>query len=50
EIVAQYALKNIAHDFNLPLLSLSVDEHSSDVGVLTRLEAFVDCIKRKKTV
>jgi predicted nucleotide-binding protein (sugar kinase/HSP70/actin superfamily) len=50
EIVAQYALKNIAHDFNLPLLSLSVDEHSSDVGVLTRLEAFVDCIKRKKSV
>ncbi|SMC31891.1 hypothetical protein [Sporomusa malonica] len=49
EIVAQYALKNIAHDFNLPLLSLSVDEHSSDVGVLTRLEAFVDCIKRKNS-
>ncbi|CQR74778.1 hypothetical protein SOV_08070 [Sporomusa ovata DSM 2662] len=48
EIVAQYALKNIAQDFNLPLLTLSVDEHASDVGVLTRLEAFVDCIKRKK--
>ncbi|SDF24536.1 hypothetical protein [Sporomusa acidovorans] len=48
EIVAQYALRNIAQDFNLPLLSLSVDEHSSDVGVLTRLEAFVDCIRRRK--
>lgn len=48
EVVAQYALKNIASDFNIPLLSLSVDEHSSDVGVLTRLEAFVDCIKRRK--
>lgn len=48
EIVAQYALQNIAQDFNLPLLSLSVDEHSSDVGILTRLEAFVDCIKRRK--
>ncbi len=48
EIVAQYALKNIAQDFDLPLLSLSVDEHSSDVGILTRLEAFIDCIKRRK--
>lgn len=48
EIVAQYALKNIAADFNLPLLSLSIDEHSSDVGILTRIEAFVDCIKRRK--
>lgn len=48
EQVAQYALKNIAQDLEVPLLSLSVDEHSSDVGVLTRLEAFADCIKRKK--
>ncbi|WP_371362744.1 hypothetical protein SRRS_38210 [Sporomusa rhizae] len=48
EVVAQYALKNIASDFNLPLLSLSIDEHSSDVGILTRVEAFVDCIKRRK--
>lgn len=48
EIVAQYALKNLASDFNVPLLSLSLDEHSSDVGILTRIEAFTDCIKRRK--
>ncbi len=48
EIVAQYALKNIAADYGLPLLTLSIDEHASDVGIATRLEAFVDCIKRKK--
>lgn len=48
EIVAQYALKNIVADHNLPLLSISLDEHSSDVGIITRLEAFADCIKRKK--
>lgn len=47
EIVAQYALKNIASDFNLPLLSLSLDEHFSDVGIVTRIEAFADCLKRK---
>lgn len=48
EVVAQYALKNIASDFNLPMLSLSIDEHASDVGILTRIEAFVDCIKRRQ--
>lgn len=48
EVVAQSALKNIANDYNLPLLTLSIDEHSSDVGIITRIEAFADCIKRKK--
>jgi predicted nucleotide-binding protein (sugar kinase/HSP70/actin superfamily) len=48
EIVAQYALRNVAADYGLPLLTLSVDEHASDVGMTTRIEAFVDCIKRKK--
>jgi predicted nucleotide-binding protein (sugar kinase/HSP70/actin superfamily) len=49
EVVAQYALKNIAQDYELPLLSLSMDEHASDVGLVTRVEAFADCIQRKKT-
>lgn len=48
ETVARYALKNVAADYGLPLLTLSIDEHASDVGITTRLEAFVDCIKRKK--
>lgn len=50
EVVAQYALKNIAADYQLPVLTLSVDEHSSDVGLLTRVEAFVDCLKRGRPV
>jgi len=48
EVVAQYSLKNIANDHNLPILTLSIDEHSSDVGLITRVEAFIDCLKRKK--
>jgi predicted nucleotide-binding protein (sugar kinase/HSP70/actin superfamily) len=48
EVVAQYALKNIASDYNLPFLTIGFDEHSSDVGIVTRVEAFADCIKRKK--
>ncbi|MPM61561.1 hypothetical protein SDC9_108421 [bioreactor metagenome] len=47
EVVAQYALKNIAADYEVPLLTLSIDEHSSDIGANTRMEAFADCIKRK---
>jgi predicted nucleotide-binding protein (sugar kinase/HSP70/actin superfamily) len=47
EIVAQYALRNISRDYNLPMLALSVDEHASDVGMITRLEAFIDCLTRK---
>jgi len=48
EIVAQYALKNVSKDYNTPMLALSIDEHASDVGIITRLEAFIDCIKRKQ--
>ncbi len=47
EVVAQCALKNVAADYGLPLLTLSIDEHASDVGIATRLEAFVDCIMRR---
>jgi len=32
----------------LPVLSISLDEQTSKAGLLTRLEAFIDMIKRKK--
>lgn len=48
EVVAEYALKKIAADYNLPLLVLSLDEHSSNVGLATRIEAFVDCLRIRK--
>ncbi|MGI6097846.1 MAG: acyl-CoA dehydratase activase-related protein [Dethiobacteria bacterium] len=34
----------------MPFLSISIDEHSGEVGVITRLEAFVDMLRRKKEV
>lgn len=37
--------KNMAET---PFMTLYLDEHTSDVGVLTRVEAFLDMIKRKK--
>jgi predicted nucleotide-binding protein (sugar kinase/HSP70/actin superfamily) len=35
---------------NLPFLALIIDEHSGEAGILTRIESFVDMIKRKKRV
>jgi len=34
--------------FNLPPLFLSFDEHSGETGMITRLEAYVDLLKRHK--
>lgn len=31
------------------MMALNIDEHSSEVGMVTRLEAFCDLIERKKS-
>ncbi len=33
---------------NMPMLHLTIDEHTGEAGILTRLEAFVDMLSRKK--
>lgn len=37
---------------DIPYLTIEIDEHSSDVGIITRLEAYLDSLKnnRKKSV
>jgi predicted nucleotide-binding protein (sugar kinase/HSP70/actin superfamily) len=47
EILAQGILPQISRDYNLPIMSLVVDEHSSETGFQTRLEAFVDLLERQ---
>ena len=37
-----------AKRFNKPLLNLTIDEHTGEAGFITRLEAFVDMLFRKK--
>jgi predicted nucleotide-binding protein (sugar kinase/HSP70/actin superfamily) len=39
-----------AKELEIPFLPLSLDEHSSEGGLLTRLEAFLDMVKRRKRV
>lgn len=48
EIVAQSVIPRMNKELNIPTLSLIVDEHSSDTGVITRLEAFMDLLARRK--
>lgn len=52
EIVAKSILPTIANDFNLPIMSLIVDEMTGENGYQTRLEAFVDLLyaRRRKDV
>lgn len=37
-----------AKDFSKPILTLTIDEHTGEAGFITRLEAFVDMLYRKK--
>ncbi|WP_418792422.1 CoA protein activase [Phosphitispora sp. TUW77] len=48
EIVAESIIPTVSKDLGIPAYCLIVDEHSGDAGVLTRLEAFVDLLARKK--
>jgi predicted nucleotide-binding protein (sugar kinase/HSP70/actin superfamily) len=48
EIVAMQVLPAVSRDLSIPLLTVIIDEHSAEVGVRTRLEAFIDLLSRKK--
>ena len=39
-----------AKEVKIPFLPLSLDEHSSEGALLTRLEAFLDMVKRRKKI
>ena len=47
EINAMPALRNLASDCKIPILHLSFDTHTAQEGLRTRLEAFVDMIKKE---
>ena len=48
EIMAQNIFPAIREDVDMPVLSLTLDEQTGKAGYLTRLEAFVDLMRRKK--
>lgn len=48
ELNAQPALEQISRDYNIPILHLSFDTQTSETGLETRLEAFMDMIEMKR--
>lgn len=48
EIVAQSILPKVSAEVDMPIMTLIMDEHSGEAGLITRLEAFIDLLKRKK--
>ena len=43
-------LDEISHTYNMPVMRLIFDTHTAEAGLNTRLEAFIDILKRKKEV
>ncbi len=43
-------IQHHAKDRNLPMLHLNIDEHTGEAGFITRLEAFIDMLIRKKNI
>lgn len=50
EITARSVLSRVSRDLALPILSLSLDEQTGKAGIITRLEAFVDLLARRRRV
>ena len=48
ELNATPALSNISADYDIPILHMSFDIHTSSAGLDTRLEAFMDMIEMRK--
>ena len=49
EVSIRTVLGRIAEDMNTPVLELSFDEHTSHVGISTRLEAFVEILRERRS-
>jgi predicted alpha-1,6-mannanase (GH76 family) len=47
--VSQPTLQRLSEVLDLPYMALSMDEHSSEAGLLTRLEAFVSLLERRRS-
>ncbi|MFA5577287.1 MAG: CoA protein activase [Tissierellaceae bacterium] len=48
EIVSKSILPTISADLDFPIMSLVVDEMSGEAGFVTRVEAFIDLLERRR--
>ncbi|TDO94347.1 putative nucleotide-binding protein (sugar kinase/HSP70/actin superfamily) [Halanaerobium saccharolyticum] len=47
ELVSQSVADDLSEKYEIPVLSITIDEQTADANVLTRVEAFLDMIKEK---
>jgi predicted nucleotide-binding protein (sugar kinase/HSP70/actin superfamily) len=50
ENTAEAIFPHLSRKFKIPVLSFSLDENFSEVNMLTRIESFVDMLRRKRSV
>ena len=48
EIISKSILPQISKEYDMPVLSLTIDEQTGEAGFQTRLEAFIDLLERKR--
>ncbi len=48
EIIAQNMLPQVSRDHDIPVMSVILDEQMGKAGLVTRLEAFVDLMERRR--
>lgn len=49
EIIAQCAFSEVQDKYNIPIMTLVIDEMTGEAGYITRLEAFVDMLEMKRS-
>ncbi|MCX7922586.1 MAG: hypothetical protein N3B21_11355 [Clostridia bacterium] len=50
EIIAQCAFSEVQNKYDIPIMTLIIDEMTGEAGYMTRLEAFIDMLKMKSEV
>lgn len=49
EVIAKNILPKVSQDVDMPVLTLAYDEQTGEAGIITRLEAFVDLLRYRKS-
>jgi predicted nucleotide-binding protein (sugar kinase/HSP70/actin superfamily) len=47
-LVGHTILNKVSADYDIPIMHFSIDEHTSEIGFKTRLEAFVDLLAKRR--
>ncbi len=49
EIIASSIMPQVSRDYDIPILTFILDEHTGEAGMRTRLEAFIDLLWRRRS-